>query len=137
MSCWLIKGDPDEYGADDLARDGQTVWDGVSNPTALRHLRAMKLGDELLVYHTGDQRAIVACARVSGAPAPDPKNSKLVTVPITFVQWLRKPVSLVDVKADAFFQSFDLVRLSRLSVMPVTPPQWERLLAMAGGLRET
>ena len=131
---WLLKTEPSDYSYADLNRDGKTVWDGVSNNLALKHLRNMKAGDLAFLYHTGKERALVGIADVISAPYPDPKKNdpKLAVVDVKAREQLPQSVSLADVKADSEFSDFLLVRLPRLSVMPVTPPQWNRLLAMAG-----
>ncbi|MCH8319743.1 MAG: EVE domain-containing protein [Acidobacteria bacterium] len=131
---WLLKTEPSDYSYADLNRDGKTVWDGVSNNLALKHLRNMKAGDLAFLYHTGKERALVGIAEVISDPYPDPKNNdpKLAVVDVKAREELPQSVSLAEVKADSEFSDFLLVRLSRLSVMPVTPPQWNRLLAMAG-----
>ena len=132
MSRWLLKTEPSTYAFADLVRDGRTTWDGVSNPAALGHLRAMKKGDEALVYHTGDEKAAVGIARVASDPYPDPrqKDPRLVVVDLEPVRALPRPVTLKAVKADPRFADFALVRISRLSVMPVTDAQWKALLAL-------
>ena len=132
---WLLKTEPSTYSFADLQRDRRTTWDGVSNPVAVRHLGAMRKGHQAFVYHTGDEKAIVGIARIAGAPYPDPKlgDPKRVVVDLEPVAPLRNPVALAAVKADRRFGDFVLVRVSRLSVMPVTPAQWKALLAMAGG----
>ena len=131
---WLLKTEPSDYSYADLSRDGKTVWDGVSNNLALKHLRNMKAGDLAFLYHTGKERALVGIAEVISDPYPDPKKNdpKLAVVDVKAREQLPQSVSLADVKADSEFSDFLLVRLPRLSVMPVTPPQWNRLLAMAG-----
>ncbi len=131
---WLLKTEPSDYSYADLNRDGRTVWDGVSNNLALKHLRNIKAGDLAFLYHTGKERALVGIAEVISDPYPDPKMSdpKLVVVDVKAREALPQSVSLADVKADSEFSDFLLVRLPRLSVMPVTPLQWNRLLAMAG-----
>lgn len=133
MHYWLVKTEPGEYSADDLEREARTVWSGVSNPLAQKHLRAMHPGDEVLVYHTGDERAIVAVAKVGTQPRPDPDDpsGRTHVIDVEFLRRLPRPVPLADVKADEFFADFALVRQGRLSVMPVTPAQWKRLLALA------
>jgi predicted RNA-binding protein with PUA-like domain len=130
----LLKTEPSDYSYADLNRDGKTVWDGVSNNFALKHLRNMKRGDLAFIYHTGKERALVGIAEVVSDPYPDPTKSdpKLAVVDVKAREELPHSVSLAAVKADSEFSDFLLVRLSRLSVMPVTPPQWNRLLAMAG-----
>ena len=131
-NSWLLKTEPSTYSFDDLVRDKRTTWDGVSNPVALSHLRAMRKGDQAFVYHTGAEKAIVGIARITGDPRPDPKldDPRLVVVELEPVRALRKPVSLAAVKADRRFADFALVRISRLSVMPVSPDFWKALLAM-------
>ena len=128
---WLLKSEPGTYSFSDLVREGRTCWDGVSNPVALSHLRAMQKGDEALFYHTGAEKAIVGVARVASDPYPDPKldDPRRVVVDLAPVRPLGSPVSLSAVKADPRFRDFALVRIGRLSVMPVSPEQWRALLA--------
>ena len=135
---WLLKTEPSDYSNTDLERDVRTIWDGVSNNLALKHLRNMKRGDLAFIYHTGKERALVGIAEVISDPYPDPgKNDpKLVVVDVKAKEELPQIVSLAEVKADSEFSDFPLVRLPRLSVMPVTPAQWNRLLAMAGASRQ-
>jgi len=130
---WLLKTEPREYSFEDLLRDRRTPWDGVTNPLALRHLRAIRPGDELLIYHTGSVRAAVGVARAVSRPYPDParKDPKLVVVDVQPLRALSRPVSLASIKADPRFRGFELVRLPRLSVMPVPAALWRALLAMA------
>ncbi len=131
MNRWLVKTEPDEYAYDDLEAEGRGVWDGVRNATALIHLRRFAVGDAVLVYHTGKERRIVGRARVVRAPYPDPglDDPRYVVVDLAPEARLERPVALAEIKADAAFASFDLVRISRLSVMPVPPTMWQRLLA--------
>jgi predicted RNA-binding protein with PUA-like domain len=132
MNRWLLKTEPSTYGWADLARERRATWDGVSNPVALGHLRAMRKGDEAFVYHTGGEKAIVGIARVASDPYPDPKlaDPKRVVVDLEPVRPLARAVTLASVKADKRFADFALVRQSRLSVMPVTAAQWDQLLAL-------
>jgi predicted RNA-binding protein with PUA-like domain len=125
MACWLLKSDPDDYSFEDLVRDRRTRWDGVRNALALKHLRAMKRGDEVFVYHTGKEKAVVGTARVVRAPYPDPQveDPKLAVVDLQAGRTLRKAVPLASIKAEPSLSDFDLVRLPRLSVMPVTTGQ--------------
>ena len=129
---WLLKTEPSTYSYADLARDQVTTWDGVSNPAALNNIRAMKNGDQAFIYHTGDEKAIVGIARIVSAPYPDPKlnDPKRAVVDIAPVKALKAPVTLATVKSDPRFAGFALVRVPRLSVMPVTAEQWEQLLAL-------
>jgi predicted RNA-binding protein with PUA-like domain len=131
---WVLKTEPDCYSYADLEREGSTVWDGVSNNAALKHLREMQPGDLALIYHTGDERRAVGLAEVTSAPYPDPQagDPKLVVVDIRPLRRLARPVTLADIKADPAFANFALVRQGRLSVVPVAPEQWQRLLEMTG-----
>jgi predicted RNA-binding protein with PUA-like domain len=134
MAGWILKTEPSVYSFDRLAQERRAVWDGVSNPVALRHLREMAVGDPVLIYHTGDQKAAVGLARVVRAAYPDPKvnDPKLVVVDVEFVRPLAHAVTLKAVKADPAFTDFPLVRMGRLSVVPVKSDEWKRLMVMAG-----
>lgn len=140
LNYWLLKTEPDGYNFADLEREGATRWDGVSNNAALKHLRAMQPGDQALIYHTGDERQAVGVAEITSAPYPDPqggdpagrKGAALVVVDLRVLHRLPQPVTLAAIKRDPFFADFALVRQSRLSVVPVSATQWERLLQMAG-----
>ena len=131
---WLLKTEPDVYSYANLVRDGTTMWDGIANNAALKHMRSMQPGDLALIYHTGDQRQIVGIAEIMGAAYPDPNKGdpKLLVFDLRPLHPLPVPVTLAAIKADPFFTSWALVREPRLSVMPVSPEQWARILAMAG-----
>ena len=131
---WLIKEEPTNYSFDDLLRDGRTAWSGVRNPVAQKHLQSMREGDLIFFYHTGDVKAVVGIAKAAGAPYPDPadKNGKFHAIDVVPVRKLKSPVTLAAVKAEKAFASFPLVRISRLSVMPVTDDEWKRIETMAG-----
>ena len=126
---WLLKTEPSTYGWDDLMREKTTVWDGVSNPVALRNLAAMKPGDDAIIYHTGNEKAVVGLARVTKGPYPDSKarDPKLVVVEIAPVRALAAPITLAEMKADHTFADSPLVRQGRLSVVPLTDEQFARL----------
>ena len=130
---FLFKEEPSNYSFDDLVRDGKTSWTGVRNPLAQKHLRSVQKGDRVFFYHTGDQRAVVGIARALGAAYPDPadKSGKLYAVDVGPVKKLAAPVTLAAIKADKAFASFPLVRMSRLSVMPVSDDEWERIETMS------
>jgi len=130
---WLFKSDPDHYSFSDLQREGRTVWDGVSNNLALKHLRAVQPGDLALIYHTGDEKAIVGIAEVVSEPYPDPKQKdpRLTVVDVKAREALPRPVTLEEIKKQASLRDFDLVRLPRLSVMPVSEAQWKALMRLA------
>lgn len=133
-ACWLLKTEPDDYAFGDLERDGSTVWDGVANNAALLHMRAMQPGDLALIYHTGTERRAVGLAEVTSAPYADPQadDPRRVVVDVRAVRALHAPVTLAAIKADATFGDWALVRQGRLSVVPVPPALWQRLLGMAG-----
>ncbi len=137
MACWLFKQEPGVYSYADLVQDGRTVWDGVTNALALKHLRQVQLGDRVFFYHTGKDKAVVGEMRVVAGPRPNPSatNPAQVVVEVQAVQPLPRPVSLVEIKADALLAGWDLVRLPRLSVMPVSAEQWERVEALGGAAR--
>ena len=124
---WLLKTEPSTYGYADLEREGRAVWDGVTNPVALRNLREMAVGDEAFVYHTGDEKAVVGTARVTRAAFADPRagNPRLVVVEVEATGRLKKPVTLAEIKALPVFAESPLVRQGRLSVVPLTKAQWK------------
>ena len=130
---WLLKSDPEHYSFYDLERDGKTVWDGISNNLALKHLRNVRHGDMIVVYHTGQERAAVGLAVAASDPYPDPKqkNARLVAIDIQAKERLPRPVSLEEIKKLSALKNFDLVRMPRLSVMPVSEAQWNALMALA------
>ena len=135
MNRWILKTDSDVYPFDQLERERRAVWDGVSNPVALKHMRSMAPGDPLLIYHSGGKtKELVGLARVTRAAYPDPKSKdpKLVVVDIEVERPLPRRVSLAEIKADPDFADLGLVRTPRLSVMPAPEAQWQKLLRMAG-----
>jgi predicted RNA-binding protein with PUA-like domain len=134
---WLFKEEPANYSFDALVEDKQTVWSGVKNPLAQKHLRSVQKGDRIFYYHTGDERSVVGIARALGAAYPDPqdKSGKLSVVDVGPVKKLPRPVTLAEIKADAAFKMFPLVRISRLSVMPVSDEEWKRIEEMAARRR--
>jgi predicted RNA-binding protein with PUA-like domain len=131
---WLFKEEPTHYNYDDLARDGKTSWTGVRNPLAQKHLRSVAKGDRIFFYHTGDQKSVVGVMKALAAAYPDPedKTGKLYAVDVAPVKKLATPVTLAAIKADKAFASFPLVRMSRLSVMPVSDQEWTRIEKMSG-----
>jgi predicted RNA-binding protein with PUA-like domain len=134
-SRWLFKTEPSAYSFDQLVRDRRTVWDGVKNALALRNLREVAKGDEVLVYHTGDEKAAVGIASVVRGAFPDPnaKDPRLVVVELSADRPLAQPVALAAMRANRALAGFDLLRLPRLSVMPVSAAQWSEILRMAKG----
>jgi len=131
---WLLKTDPDDYTYDQLERDKKAVWDGVSNNLALQNLRQIKKGDALLIYHTGDDKALVGLAEAASDAYPDPQanNPKLAVIDVKPKRRARRAVTLAEIKALPELAAFQLVRLPRLSVVPVSETEWQRLKAMAG-----
>jgi predicted RNA-binding protein with PUA-like domain len=134
VSVFLFKTEPSTYSYADLVRDKRTVWDGVSNPVALRHLGSLKKGDTVVIYHTGDEKSAVGLAKALRDPFPDPKlqDPKRLVTEIAPDRSLPKPVTLAQVKADAVLKGTELARLPRLSIMPFTETQFRRLLELAG-----
>jgi predicted RNA-binding protein with PUA-like domain len=128
---WLFKEEPTHYSYDNLVKDKRTVWSGVKNPLAQKHLRSVKKGDRIFYYHTGDEKSVVGIAKALDNAYPDPKDKtgKQSVVDVAPVKKLAQPVTLASIKADAAFKSFPLVRISRLSVMPVTDDEWDAIVA--------
>jgi predicted RNA-binding protein with PUA-like domain len=129
MARWLLKTEPDCYSWDLLVKDKKTVWDGVNNALALKHIRAMKKGDLVLVYHTGNEKAAVGVAEVASDPYADPNedDDKLAVVDLKPKRKLARPVTLAEIKADPAFAGWDLLRIGRLSVVPVSDAIWKRI----------
>jgi predicted RNA-binding protein with PUA-like domain len=132
---WLFKTEPSTYSFDDLAREKKTTWDGVKNAVARKHLREIARGDRVLIYHTGDEKAVVGIAKTVSDPYPDPKakDPKAVVVDVAPVARLERPVTLAELKARPGLASFPLVRLPRLSVMPVRQTEWDTIERLGGG----
>ena len=132
-NCWLFKTEPSVYSYQQLEKDKKTVWDGVKNNLALKNLQDIQKGDQILIYHTGDEKAAVGVARALSGAYPDPskKDPKLLVVDIEAVKSLPRPVCLAEVKANKKLANFDLVRLSRLSIMKVSDEQWAIIQKMA------
>jgi predicted RNA-binding protein with PUA-like domain len=128
MNYFLAKTDPETYSIDDLARDHKTVWDGVRNAQALRAIREMHRGDQVFIYHSQGEAAIVGLAKVASEPRPDPKDPKLTVVDFEFLAKLEPPTTLREIKESGLFADWALVRQSRLSTMSVLPAvvEWLR-----------
>ena len=132
MAYWLMKSEPESYSWTDLVRDGGTEWDGVRNNAARLHLKAMKAGDEALLYHSMSDKAVVGIMRIAREAAPDPKDADWVSVRVEPVQPLKRPVTLGEIKAQPSLAKMELIRQSRLSVAPVRGDEWRTILKMAG-----
>ncbi|MEH2424405.1 MAG: EVE domain-containing protein [Nostoc sp.] len=135
MAYWLLKTEPENYSYFDLERDGSTVWDGVNNSLALKHIRTMLLGDLALIYHTGKERQVTGLAEIVSQPYIDPalNDSKRAVVDVRALRKVYQPVTLAQIKQDNKFTDFDLLRLPRLSVVPVWELYWQRLIELTNG----
>ncbi len=134
MTIWLLKTEPGEFSFQDLVARGVEPWDGVSNPQALRNLASAQRGEVCVIYHTGDERQAVGLGTVERTAYPDPKetNEKLIVIDVRAGQRLPKPVTLAQIKADPRFADSPLVRMGRLSVVPLTDTQYAAILELAG-----
>lgn len=128
---WILKTDPDTYALTDLKREGRARWDGVANPVAVKHLRSMRTGDHAFIYHTGKDKAIVGLARIVSDGYTDPRDPTLAVVDLEFERAVPIPVPLGTIKADPLFADSPLVKQGRLSVVPLSATQWERLAVMS------
>jgi predicted RNA-binding protein with PUA-like domain len=130
---WLFKTEPSVYSYQQLEKDKKTVWDGVGNNLALKNLKDIQKGEQVFIYHTGDEKAAVGVARALGGAYPDPERDdpKMLVVDIEPVRALKRPVTLAEVKAHPKLKNFDLVRNSRLSIMKVSDEQWDIMEGMA------
>lgn len=133
MQRFLLKTEPSEYSFDDLLRDNRTVWTGISNPTALMHIRTMKKGDEAFVYHTGSEKRIIGIASIESDPYPDPssKNNPSAVFDLRPIRRLENAVPLSLIKQQKEFSAFPLVTNSRLSVMPVSEKEWKAIISLS------
>jgi predicted RNA-binding protein with PUA-like domain len=133
MPQWLVKEEPEHYAYDQLEKDRKTVWAGVRNRLAQKHLRSIRKGDRIFYYHTGKEKAVVGVARAIGDAYPDPGDAtgKAFVIDVAPEHKLPRPVTLAEIKADRAFADFPLVRMSRLSVMPVTDSEWARIEKMS------
>lgn len=134
MAYWLVKSEPGTYAFADLQRDGRTVWDGVRNYAARANLNAMKVGEEVLFYHSQDGLAVVGVATVAREAFPDPGDptGRFVAVELAPARDLPRPVTLAEMKANPMLSELRVVRQGRLSVSPVTDEEWAEILRMAG-----
>ncbi|HEY4032124.1 MAG TPA: EVE domain-containing protein [Caulobacteraceae bacterium] len=134
-SFWLVKSEPAKYAFSDLERDGSTVWDGVRNNQAALYLKAMRVGDQVLYYHSQEGLAVVGVAEVSGEAFPDPTDAsgRFVAVELKPVRPLARPVSLAEMKAEPALAGMAMFRQFRLSVSPVSPEEWATIQKLAAG----
>ncbi len=134
MAYWLLKEEPTHYSFEDLAAEGETIWDGITNPLALQNLRKATKGDRALIYHTGRVKAAVGLARITSDPFPNPAaaDPKIAVVRVKAGKPLPRPVTLAEMKANRRLAGFDLLRLPRLSFVSVSESHWKEILRMAG-----
>ena len=134
MGAFLFKTEPSDFSFSDLLRDKRVVWEGVSNALALQHMRTVRKGDTVVIYHTGSEKRAVGLATVTKGPYADPRqdDERRVVVDLKPLRALGTPVSLSQFKTDPVLKATELVRISRLSVMPLSEPQLTKLLALAG-----
>ena len=134
MANWILKTEPKTYSFDRLLAEKTAVWDGVTNPVALKHIQSMHKGDRVLIYHTGDEKAVVGLAEVASEPFQDPKakDEKLAVVEVRAKSRLARAVPLAAIRAERAFADLALVRMPRLSVVPASDAQWAALLRMGG-----
>lgn len=130
MNYWLLKQEPGTYNYEMLEKDGRTVWDGVHNNLALKHIRAMKKGDRAIFYHTGDEKQAVGIVEITTNPYPNPDedDDRYVVMDVRPARSLKRPVTLAEIKNDPKFKNWVLLRISRLSVMPVPKALWDEIL---------
>ena len=133
MKYWLVKQEPTAYNYYVLEKEGKTVWDGVHNNLALKHMREMRKGDRALFYHTGDERQAVGTIEIASNPYANPEedDERFVVVDVKAGSRLKRPVTLEEMKRDSKFKNWDLLRISRLSVMPVPKEIWDEILKKA------
>jgi len=130
MNYWLVKQEPSAYSYDNLEKEKKTIWDGVHNNLALKHIRTMKIGDKSLFYHTGEEKQVVGIIEITSDPYPNPKESdkRFVVVDVKPVTRLKRPVTLEEIKKDARFKDWELLKISRLSVMPAPKNLWDEII---------
>ena len=130
VNYWLAKQEPKSYNFSSLKKDKKTVWDGVHNNLALKHINSMKKGDLILFYHSGDEKQIVGIMEITSKPYPNPdeKNERFVVVDVKYKKELKNPVTLAEIKKQKKFKNWELLRISRLSVMPVPKEIWNYIM---------
>ena len=133
MNYWLLKEEPKNYSFDILEREKNTTWDGIKNNLALKYIKQIKKGDELFIYHSGMEKLIIGIAKATSKPYPDPNqnNEKLLVFNIKVKKRLKRTISLKEIKSNNIFKDFELVRLPRLSVMPVSQKYWNYIIKLS------
>ncbi|MGI0068899.1 MAG: EVE domain-containing protein [Nitrosotalea sp.] len=130
MNYWLVKQEPTTYNYDMLEKEKKTVWDGVHNNLALKHIHSMKNGDIAFFYHTGDEKQVVGIIEITSNPYPNPKeeDERYVVFDVKSISRLKRPVTLDEIKKDSKFKNWELLRISRLSIMPVPKNLWDAII---------
>ena len=133
MNYWLLKEEPKNYSFDILEKEKNTTWDEIKNNLALKHIKQIKKGDELFIYHSGVEKLIIGIAKAISKPYPDPNqnNEKLLVFDIKIKKRLKRAISLKEIKSNSIFKDFELVRLPRLSVMPVSQKYWNYIIKLS------
>ena len=132
MAYWVFLADPEDFGWNELDEQGTAVWDGIKNARAQNNLRKTKSGDQVLIYHTAPDKALVGIAKVTGEARPDPKAEERVVVDVKAVKKLKRALPLAELKADDVLSGMSFVKMPRVAVWPVTDEQWERVLELSG-----
>jgi predicted RNA-binding protein with PUA-like domain len=129
---WVFLADPEDFGWNELEKDGKAVWDGIKNSRAQNNLKKTSKGDHVLIYHTAPDKSIIGIAKVTGEARPDPKAADRVVVDVVPVKKLKRALPLAELKADKILSEMSFVRMPRVAVQTVTDDQWERVLALSG-----
>lgn len=135
MNCWLLLADPKSYGFDDLEKAGKTVWDGIAGSLAQKHLRSIKNGDAVLIYHTAPDKAVVGAAKIVSSPCPDPKDKegKLVVVDVQAGRRLKRPVSLAALRQNKKLAAMTFLKIQRIAVSPLSKDEFDQIVQMGSG----
>jgi predicted RNA-binding protein with PUA-like domain len=129
---WVFLADPEDFGWNELEKDGKAVWDGIKNARAQNNLKKTTKGDEVLIYHTAPDKSIIGIAKVTGEARPDPKAADRVVVDVAPVKKLKRALPLAELKADKVLSGMSFVRMPRVAVQAVSDDQWERVLELSG-----
>jgi predicted RNA-binding protein with PUA-like domain len=133
MNYWLCKQEPSSYNFDSLEKEKTTSWDDVHNNLAIKHINSMKKGDQAFFYHSGDEKQIIGIMEITSSAYPNPKekNPRFVTINVKYKKRLKRPITLAEIKTNKKFKDWELLRISRLSVMPVPSQIWSEILKIS------
>ncbi|MEO5509348.1 MAG: EVE domain-containing protein [Longimicrobiales bacterium] len=132
MKYWAFLADPEDFGWNEMEKDGSAVWDGVKNAVAQRNLRTCEKGDRIAIYHTSPDKALIGIAKITGVARPDPKAAERVVVDVEPVKKLKRALPLAEMKADDVLAGMSFVKMPRVAVQPLTAAQWTRILELTG-----